>query len=81
MTVYKTIFTITVLSEDSPVHTDAEIGDVLREMEQGEFLGGVEYTSSVEVPAEAVEAECEAVGNDGSYFMNDDESFREDDDE
>ena len=68
---YKTTFTITVLSEGNPVNPSADIRDVLREMECGSFLGDVERSNVAEIPANKIVEECEAVGNDGSYFLDD----------
>ena len=65
---YKTTFTVTVLSEGNPVNPNADIRVVLREMEHGLFLGDVEHSNVVEIPANKIAEECEAVGNDGSYF-------------
>lgn len=65
---FKTTYIVTVLSEDSPVHPDADIEDVIREMSDGSFLGDVTRDSVEEIPADLIEQECKNVGNDGSFF-------------
>jgi len=73
MKIYKTKFVITVLS-DGPVNFNGGDNDPfdLREINyaitEGDCLGQVERVSQEEVPADKVESESIALGNDGSFF-------------
>lgn len=67
MNVYKTIFTVTVLSAE-PIISGVELDRVVQEMNDGEFIGQVEQGESKLVPPAKVKAALEAIGNDGTFF-------------
>lgn len=70
---FKTTFIVTVLSATSPVHPDADLKDVLREMDDGSFIGEVTLDCTDEIPADLIEQELKNVGNDGTFFSPGDE--------
>lgn len=70
---FKTTFTITVLTEDSPVSDGVNIIDVVRDFTDGDSIGDVQRTSANEVPADKIKDELLAIGNDGTFFNLGDE--------
>lgn len=77
--IYKTKFTITVLSEDEPFRTsglDNDPFDLLaihQAIYDGECIGSVKRLGSLVVPDDRVEAELVAIGNDGTFFDTQDD--------
>ena len=71
--VRKTIIELTVLSEvgDRPATWDLEA--IVEAINTGPCLGDWKATQETIIPAEKVEAECQALHNDGSFFSGDDE--------
>lgn len=69
--VFKTTYKVVVLSSKQPVHGGAAIEDVLREMDNGEYIGQVILEGSVRVPVKKVRAELIDLGNDGTFFNED----------
>lgn len=76
MAIYKATYTITVLAEGEESEGDAlaayfanaEIEDVLRQMDVGDMIGNVHLQSVAPVPADQVQTELESIGNDGTFF-------------
>lgn len=78
MNIQKTVFTVTVLHEKGAPIGHMDLEDVLSEIDTGDMLGACGTPMTVDVPPEAVEDECRAVGNDGTFFATDDEEETED---
>jgi len=71
--IFKTVFTVTVLSEDMPISPDTDMEDVLNYINTGDGIGQVELASADSIPADKIEAELLAIGNDGTFFNMGDE--------
>ncbi len=68
---YKTVITVTVLSEDEPVSTDCELGTIVYQITDGNWSGEVENDGGTELtPAQAAQ-ELIAQGSDPSFFKLD----------
>ena len=70
---FKTTFTITVLTEDGPISDSADIIDVVRDFTDGDSIGHIERSAADEVPADKINDELLAIGNDGTFFSMGDE--------
>lgn len=70
---FKTVFIVTVLSEDEPISPHADIRDVLDRMDDGPIIGDVTYDGALPISPDKIEEELRDVGNDGSFFSTDDE--------
>lgn len=64
---HKTTVTVTVYSRE-PIPDARDIADILREMDDGEYIGGSKITDRNEIAYEDARAELIAIGNDGSFF-------------
>lgn len=67
MSIYKTIYTVTVLS-DEPISPHLDIAQVIENFDTGPWLGHTEQHPSEEIPVNRIVEEQEALGNDGSFF-------------
>lgn len=68
---YKTVITVTVLSECGPVSPNANLDLIARQIDSGDWSGQVETDGGVEItPAEAAK-ELAAQGSDPGFFMLD----------
>lgn len=66
---YKTVITVTVLSEYEPVSTDMGLEDVAYQIVHGDWSGHVQVADGVELTGkEAADALTEQ-GSDPSFFM------------
>jgi hypothetical protein len=65
---FKTVFKVTVLTEDAPLADNVDISDVIEEMTYGHALGDVERLSAKKVSPKHIVQECIKVGNDGGFF-------------
>jgi hypothetical protein len=75
MNVQKKTITVTLLIDDSVSDSDMiaySLEEIAREIDSGDWLGKWEVTSSVPVPDDQVQMECEAIGNDGTFFVRED---------
>lgn len=93
--IFKRTYTVTVLSRESDMREvdtmpdgndpDFDPFDLLAlnyAINEGPWLGQIDSSEWTEVPADQVEHEQLALGNDGSFFEDpDDEEEEEDDDE
>lgn len=69
--VFKTVYTVTVLSQEE-ISPHTKIEDVIREMDDGAWIGEVAMASTDEIAPEQVESELLKIGNDGSFFGEED---------
>ena len=69
-TFYKTLFTVTVLS-DEPLPDGADFGNILAEMDDGPMIGDVSQGSSKPRNYKQIVKDLKAVGNDGEFFDQD----------
>lgn len=73
----KIVLRVTVLAQDDTLDESVNsIGDMsleslARSMSEGDLIGTYSIQSSETVPADKVEDELLAVGNDGSFFSDD----------
>lgn len=70
---YKTVITVTVLSEGAPVPDGAGLQDIDREITDGEWSGEVENDGGVELTAKQAAEALMAQGSDPLLFRLDDE--------
>ena len=67
MTIHRTTVIIEVLHE-GPVYDPSGPHQVAWDIDQGDHIGSFRVDGTEEIPAERVEAELVAIGNDGSFF-------------
>jgi hypothetical protein len=67
MKIVKTKVLVTVLSEDVPPEFDS-LEELARFIDYGDGIGQYSVESHEEVPADKVEEELIAIGNDGTFF-------------
>ena len=82
----KTVIRLVVLSDKDGGSFDpseCSLEEIALSMDTGSFLGSWSVESNTILSSDKVEAECVAVGNDGTFFDEDDEddSFFDEDDE
>ena len=65
---YKTVYTLTVLSEDAPVDPNMDLRDVLDECEHGGFSGQLEMESVDELSEEDCAKELINQGSSPGFF-------------
>jgi hypothetical protein len=77
MNIKKITLTVTVLIDDNLSDVEAignySLETIASEIEQGDWLGSWNVDSIDDVPDDKVQEECEALGNDGTFFGSDDE--------
>jgi len=71
MTIYKTIITVTVLS-DTPLEFDSLV-ELGHEIDSGDSIGNVEVGPHMRILDKAVKDELLSLGNDGTFFDHLDE--------
>lgn len=69
---YKTVFTVTVLSE-TPIPPDADLSDVLRECEVGDFVGAVDLTGAETLDGPATAKALRELHSSPEFFSLDDD--------
>lgn len=67
--IVKTIIQVTVLHEEGTDPNLMDLEDLAHEIDQGDWLGSTSMVSSEVLPDDCVVAECQALGNDGSFFV------------
>lgn len=72
MAVYKTVVTVTVLS-DYELPDGVTLEEIAAEADDGSMICGCDWGETERVPANQVHQELLAVGNDGSFFGDDDD--------
>jgi hypothetical protein len=84
MAIYKTVFKITVLSEEpfdeggaSDDNDPFDLSAINYAITEGDCVGQVTQDSCVLVPPSEVEAELLALGNDGSFFRGEEDEPEE----
>ena len=72
--IYKHTFSVVVFSEEKDTDQLASLDEIDYQITEGHCIGESKHVSSVEVPTCNIEAELQAIGNDGGFFnMGDDE--------
>jgi hypothetical protein len=64
--IVKTVITVTVLHQAGSLE-GMDLADIAYEIDEGDWLGQTEMREEL-VPDDRVRAECEELGNDGSFF-------------
>ena len=71
--VYKTTYTVTVLSEDHPPSEGMNLRDVLTEYETGGWSGSISGYSAVELSGREAAQELRSQASDPGFFDLDDD--------
>jgi hypothetical protein len=71
VTIYKTTFTVTVFSQDTPAVDLESLSAIEYAITEGDCIGDLAVASVEEVPEDTLRDELVAIGNDGTFFDND----------
>lgn len=66
---FKSVYTVTVLSEDEPLNT-VDLSLIDHQMSEGDCIGITEEPEVEELSADEMRKALEEVGNDGSFFQS-----------
>lgn len=72
MSIRKTVIKLVVLCESDMHPSEWSLQDIAEGIDTGPMLGQWSVESTDLVPKDRVQEECEALGNDGSFFPEED---------
>ena len=76
---FKTVITVTVLSEDGPVSPECKLDDIAYGVMQGDWSGQVEHDGGTELTPKQAAKALIAQGSDPSFFMLDKDGNEDED--
>ena len=78
---YKTVITVTVLSEYGPVCSDSDLSEVARQIDTGDWVGRVAYDGGTELTGKEAADALAKMGSSSSFFQLDDDGRSEGDED
>jgi len=65
---FKTVITVTVLTENGPVSEEASLGTIAHQIKEGDWSGEVEHDGGTELTAKEAAEALIAQGSDPEFF-------------